>query len=182
MTVVAPADSIETRKAVFALASYDKPIYMRLGRSNWPVLFTEEAPFEIGQATKMRDGDNLTLVAYGQMVAHALQAAERLSRDGVEARVLNMSTIEDLDHDKIDRAALETGAIIVTEEHQLDGGLGESIARYLAETNPVPMGFIAMPNKFGESGDPEELKVRYHLDTDSIVQKALQIHRRKVKG
>jgi transketolase len=182
MTVVAPADSVETRKAVFALANYQKPVYMRLGRSNWPVLLTDEAPFEIGRALKMRDGDDLTIIAYGQMVARALEAAELLAGEGLEARVLNMSTIEPLDIPEIDRAAEETGAIIVAEEHQLNGGLGEAIARHLAESNPVPMAFIAMPNAFGESGVPEELMLKYELDVNSIVRKALQAHRRKTRG
>lgn len=179
MTVIAPADSVETSKAVFALAEYNKPAYMRLGRSNWPILLTEDAPFQIGRATIMRAGDDVTLIAYGQMVAQSLTAADALTKHGLEARVINMSTIEPLDTEQIDRAAAETGAIVVTEEHQLDGGLGESIARYLAESNPIPMAFVAMPNKFGESGDPQELMHKYELNSESIVQKALQIHQRK---
>jgi transketolase len=182
MTVIAPADGVETRKAVFALAEYNQPVYMRLGRSNWPTLLTEEAPFQIGNAVLMRAGDDLTLIAYGQMVAHALEAAEKLTAHGLEARVLNMSTIEPLDTDRLDSAALETGAIVVAEEHQLNGGLGESIARYLAATNPLPMGFVAMPNKFGESGDPKKLMRKYKLDTESIVQKALHVHQMKTRG
>lgn len=182
MTVVAPADSVETRKAVFALAEYNKPVYMRLGRSNWPVLLTEDAPFEVGRALLMKEGDDLTILAYGQMVARALEAAGLLAEQGLDARVLNMSTIEPLDTAQIDQAAEETGALLVAEEHQLDGGLGESIARYLAENNPVPMGFIAMPNAFGESGDPDKLMVKYRLDVDSIVRKALHVHSRKAKG
>jgi transketolase len=182
MAVIAPADGVETRKAVFALAKYDKPVYMRLGRSNWPTLLTEQVPFEIGKATLMRAGDDITLIAYGQMVARALEAAEKLSERGLDARVLNMSTIEPLDTDQIDQAAHETGAIVVAEEHQLNGGLGESIARYLAETNPLPMGFVAMPNQFGESGDPQELMRKYGLDTESIIEKALQVHQKKRRG
>jgi transketolase len=130
----------------------------------------------------MREGDDLTIVAYGQMVARALQAADLLAEEGMDVRVLNMSTIEPLDSAQIDQAAEETGALLVAEEHQLDGGLGESIARYLAGNNPVPMGFIAMPNAFGESGDPDELMVKYRLDVDSIVRKALRVHGRKTKG
>jgi len=179
MTVLAPADAIETRKAVFALADFNQPCYMRLGRSDWPVLFTEDAPFEIGRALTMREGDALTLIAYGQMVALALQAAEELAERGLDIRVINMSTIEPLDHAILERAAAETGALVVVEEHQLNGGLGESIARFLTQTFPVPMGFVAMPNAFGESGTPDELMDRFNLDKGSIIRTSLETLKRK---
>lgn len=179
MTVLAPADAIETRKAVFALADFNQPCYMRLGRSDWPVLFTEDVPFEIGRALTMREGDALSLIAYGQMVSLALQAAEELAQRGFDIRVINMSTIEPLDHAILERAAAETGALVVVEEHQLNGGLGESIARFLSQTFPVPMGFVAMPNAFGESGTPDELMDRFNLDKDSIIRTSLETLKRK---
>lgn len=179
MTVLAPADAIETRKAVFALADFNQPCYMRLGRSDWPVLFTEDVPFEIGRALTMREGDALSLIAYGQMVSLALQAAEELAQRGFDIRVINMSTIEPLDHAILERAAAETGALVVVEEHQLNGGLGESIARFLTQTFPVPMGFVAMPNAFGESGTPDELMDRFNLDKDSIIRTSLETLKRK---
>lgn len=179
MTVLAPADAIETRKAVFALADFNQPCYMRLGRSDWPVLFTEDAPFEIGRALTMREGDALTLIAYGQMVALALQAAEELAERGLDIRVINMSTIEPLDHAILERAAAETGALVVVEEHQLNGGLGESIARFLTQTFPVPMGFVAMPNAFGESGTPDELMDRFGLNKNAIIRTSQETLKRK---
>ncbi len=179
MTVLAPADAIETRKAVFALADFNQPCYMRLGRSDWPVLFTEDVPFEIGRALTMREGDALTLIAYGQMVSLALQAADELAERGFDIRVINMSTIEPLDHAILERAAAETGALVVVEEHQLNGGLGESIARFLTQTFPVPMGFVAMPNAFGESGTPDELMDRFNLDKGSIIRTSLETLKRK---
>lgn len=182
MTVLAPADAVETRKAVHALASFDKPAYMRLGRSNWPLLLSDDAPFQIGRALSLRDGEDLTLVAYGQMVALALKAAENLAADGIEARVLNMSTIEPFDTKAIDRAARETGAVVVAEEHQINGGLGEAIAAHLARRFPVPMGFVAMPNSFGESGTPEELMEKYGLTSTRIEQVAHDTYARKRGG
>jgi transketolase len=182
MTVLAPADASETRKAVFALAGYEKPAYMRLGRSNWPMLLTEDAPFEIGKALLLRRGDDISLVAYGQMVSLALEAADQLAGEGVQARVLNMSTIEPMDTDMIDRAAAETGALVVAEEHQARGGLGEAIAAYLASRQPSPMGFIAMPNSFGESGTPAELMEKYGLTSRQIVRTAMDTLARKRGG
>jgi transketolase len=180
MTVLAPADAVETRKAVFAMAAYDKPCYMRLGRSDWPILLKEDAPFEIGRAYTLREGDALTLIAYGQMVVRALAAADDLTQEGFEASVLNMSTIEPLDSAALDQAAAATGAVVVLEEHQLNGGLGESIARYYAQTTPIPMGFVAMPNAFGESGTVDELMDRFGLGHDAIIQTSLDTIHRKV--
>jgi len=179
MTVLAPADAVETRKAVFAMADYNHPCYMRLGRSDWPVLFKEDAPFEIGRAFTLREGDALTLVAYGQMVARSLEAADDLAQQGVESRVINMSTIEPLDTDALDQAAMTTGAVVVVEEHQLNGGLGESIARYYAQKSPVPMGFVAMPNSFGESGTADELMDKFGLNIDAIIRTSLETLKRK---
>jgi len=127
----------------------------------------------------MREGDALSLIAYGQMVSLALQAAEELAERGFDIRVINMSTIEPLDHAILERAASETGALVVVEEHQLNGGLGESIARFLSQTFPVPMGFVAMPNAFGESGTPDELMDRFNLDKGSIIRTSLETLKRK---
>jgi len=182
MTVVAPADAVETRKAVAALASYEKPVYMRLGRSDWPVLLRDDAPFEIGKALLLRSGDDLSLIAYGQMVSLALDAADQLASEGIQARVLNMSTIGPMDTDVIDRAAAETGALVVAEEHQARGGLGEAIAAYLASSQPSPMGFVAMPNSFGESGTPVELMEKYGLTSRQIVRTAIETLARKHGG
>jgi transketolase len=182
MTVVAPADAVETRKAVFALADYDKPAYMRLGRSSWPLLLSDDAPFMIGQALVLRPGGDLTLVAYGQMVALALDAADQLAEQGIQSRVLNMSTIDPMDTGALERAAAETGALVVAEEHQAHGGLGEAIAAYLAARRPTPMGFVAMPNAFGESGTPDELMRKYGLTSEQIVRTALATLARKQGG
>jgi transketolase len=179
MTVLAPADAVETRKAVFAMAAYEKPCYMRLGRSDWPILLTKDAPFEIGRAILLREGNALTLIAYGQMVAHALSVADDLAQEGFEASVLNMSTIDPLDSAALDHAAASTGAVVVLEEHQLNGGLGESIARYYAQATHIPMGFVAMPNTFGESGTVGELMDIYGLNRETILRTSLETIRRK---
>jgi transketolase len=180
MTILAPADAVETRKAVFAMAEFDQPCYMRLGRSDWPVLYKEDAPFEIGRSLQLREGDALTIIAYGQMVAKALAAADRLAMDGLECQVLNMSTIEPLDLEALQQAAVMTGAVVVAEEHQLDGGLGESIARHYAQTSPIPMEFVGMPNAFGESGTVTELMDQFGLNTEAIVKASLDAIGRKV--
>ncbi|MEJ2012696.1 MAG: transketolase family protein [Anaerolineales bacterium] len=182
ITVIAPADAVETRKAVFALADYHKPVYMRLGRSDWPLLLSDDAPFKIGQALALRPGNDLALIAYGQLVSFALDAAERLAEQGIRARVLNMSTIEPMDTEAVERAAVETGALVVAEEHQAHGGLGEAIAAFLAANGPVPVGFVAMPNSFGESGTPHELMQKYGLTSERIERTALETLARKRGG
>lgn len=178
MTVLAPADAVETRKAVEALINYDRPAYMRLGRSGWPVLFDDSYQLEIGRSTTLRSGNDLTLIGYGQMVSYLLEAARELAADGIQARVLNFSTIKPLDGEALTAAAEETGGILIAEEHQLNGGLGEAIAGFLADRRPTPMRFVAVLDRFGESGRPEQLMADHGLTTDMIVRRARELVRR----
>lgn len=182
MTVVVPADAVETRKAVFAAAEWDGPVYLRLGRGPWPVLFEENYLFTIGRAVRLREGDDITLIACGIMVSLALQAAEMLSQQGIQACVLNMSTLKPIDEEAIVASARETGAIVTAEEHQISGGLGEAVARVVATHWPVPMGFVALADTFGESGDPDQLMLKYGLSAERITVEAAQVLKRKQRS
>ncbi len=174
MTVIAPADAVETRKAVFAIAKHQGPVYMRLGRADWPLLFDVSYAFEIGRAAMLRPGNDVTFIACGMMVAQALQAARELEAQGLSARVVNMATIEPLDVECVLQAARQTGAIVVAEEHQRNGGLGEAVARCVAEhgRGSVPMAFVAVEGQFGQSGTPQELRAKLGLTAEHLAAKA----------
>lgn len=175
MTVVVPADAVETEKAVGALIEYDGPAYLRLGRGKVPVVFDEDYEFKLGKAATLQDGSDLTICACGVMVEAALQAAEALQAEGVSARVLNVSTIKPLDEEAILKAARETGAIISAEEHNVLGGLGSAIAECIVQSYPVPMRMVGVQDRFGQSGLPEELLKEYGLTADDIVKAAKEV-------
>ncbi len=181
MTVVVPADALETAKAVREAAKYDGPVYVRLGRANVPTITKEEDPFKIGEATIMRDGDDVTLIGTGIMVSQCLKAAEMLKTKKIDARVINMSTIKPLDEKSIIKAARDTGAVVTAEEHNVAIGMGTAIAMVLVEHKHVPMSHVGIPDVFGESGEPEELMEKYGLTVDNIVAAAEDVLRRKDK-
>lgn len=170
MTVVVPADAVETEQAVKALLDYDGPAYLRLGRSKVPVVFDDDYQFVIGKAATLRAGDDVTIIACGIMVEAALTAAEQLAMEGISARVVNMSTIKPLDEEAVLAAARETGAIVACEEHNIIGGLGSAVAECVVRHYPVPMRFVGVKDVFGESGDPETLLKAYGLTAGDIVQ------------
>lgn len=170
MTVVVPADAVETEQAVKALLDYDGPAYLRLGRSKVPVVFDDDYQFVIGKAATLRAGDDVTIIACGIMVEAALTAAEQLATEGISARVVNMSTIKPLDEEAVLAAARETGAIVTCEEHNIIGGLGSAVAECVVRHYPVPMRFVGVKDVFGESGDPETLLKAYGLTAGDIVQ------------
>ena len=175
-TVVAPADEPSMRAATRAILEHDGPVYLRSGRPRVPVVYEDGAPFELGKANQLRDGGDVTIVAYGLMVAAALEAATELSEEGIEARVLDMHTIKPLDADAVEAAAKETGAVVTAEEHLLNGGLGGEVARVVGERYPVPMGFVGIDNSYAESGEPQELLEKYGLmpsDIKEAVNRAL---------
>ena len=179
MTVVVPADAPETYRAVKAVTEWDGPCYVRLGRVDFPVVTDWEGPFEIGKATVMREGDDISLVATGQMVAACLEAAEDLEKEGVSAEVINMSTIKPLDEDALARTARKTGGVVTAEEHNYLTGLGSAVACYLVENHRVPMKRVGIPDVFGESGDSDELMRRYGLTHKEVVAAAKDVIRRK---
>ena len=176
--VIVPADETAARWATHAAAAHQGPVYIRLGRAKAKKVYDDGDRFEIGRAIEVVEGRDLTIVANGVMVAAAIEAAELLSSEGVDARVLDMHTVVPLDRDAIVRAAAETGALVVAEEHFLAGGTGEAIARTVAETLPVPIEFVAARD-YGISGEPDELLVHYHLTAPDIVDAAQEALARK---
>ncbi len=175
MTVIVPADGPETKKAVEAAVEMDGPVYIRLGRSGVPVIFSEEEPFTPGRGKILREGSDISIIAVGIMVSKALEAAQTLSQKGIEARVINMSSIKPLDQDMIVQAARETGGIVTAEEHSIIGGLGGAVSEVTAERYPVPVKRVGVQDTFGESGSPELLLEKYGLTPENIVKAVEEI-------
>ncbi len=175
MTVIVPCDVLEAKKATIACADYPGPVFLRLGRSPVPILTTEQDSYRIGQATVMRPGDDVTIIGCGLMVAHALQAAQQLAQEDIQARVINCHTIKPLDVQTLLRAAKETGAVVTAEEHTLLGGLGSAVAELLTQNHPVPMRFVGVQDRFGTSGDPSDLLRVFHLMPEDIVSATRQV-------
>jgi transketolase len=179
MTVLVPADEVSTREATKAMLDHTGPVYLRTGRPKVPIIYENGHTFEIGKANQLRDGGDLTIIACGIMVAEALKAAEILSRQGIQARVLDMHTIKPLDIAAVEEAARQTGALVTAEEHLLEGGLGAAVARTLVETFPAPVEFVAIRDRYAQSGDPDKLLEAYGLVSDHIVQSAEKVLLRK---
>ncbi len=179
--VVAPADYNESRKATFAIAEEEGPFYMRMGRSSVPIITEKNDPFELGKATVLREGEDVTLIGTGIMVSECLKAAEMLNKQhDVDAKVLNMSTIKPLDDESIVRSARDTGGIVTAEEHVVSQGMGSGISQVLAESNyHVPMKRVGIPNVFGESGESDELMEKYGLTAEHIVESAHDVLERR---
>jgi len=174
-TVVVPADEPATYQAVQALGAVRTPAYLRAGRPNVPIVYENGCPFTMGKANKLREGKDLTIIANGLMVAPALEAAGKLAGQGIQARVLDMHTVKPCDDAAILSAALETGLIIVAEEHLLHGGLGSVVAMSAARQHPVPMRFVGLRDTFAESGKPEELLAKYGLNAADIERAAVEM-------
>lgn len=183
MTVIAPCDSIETKKAVLAAVSYPGPVYLRFAREKTAVFTTEKTPFQIGKAYTFFKGSDVSIIACGTLVYEALLAAKALKRQKIYARVINCHTIKPLDEKTILAAAKETGAIVSVEEHQVTGGLGSALSEFLVKKYPIPQEFIGMPDTFGESGKPGELLEKYGMTSKHII-KAVKcvLKRKKTKG
>lgn len=182
MTVICPADYNQTRQATLAIAAHHGPVYLRFGRPSWPVFIPSDMPFEIGKAQFLQHGNDVTIVATGHLVWKALQASEALAEQGIQATVINMHTIKPLDADAVIHSVSNTGCVVTAEEHQRNGGLGEAVAQLLAAHHPAPMEMVAVEDTFGESGTPDQLLVKYGLDTPDIVRKALRAIERKGKN
>lgn len=179
MTVIVPADGPETEAAVFAAAEHQGPVYMRLGRAKVPVIYKDGCDFKIGRASLLRDGKHAAIIACGVMVAEALEAADKLSSRGIEARVLDMATVKPVDAEAVARAAEETGAIVTAEEHNILGGLGSAVAEVVGETKPVPIQRVGIRDVFGRSGSPRELMERYGLTSKDIAAAVEKVIGRK---
>jgi transketolase len=177
MTVIAPCDSVEAHKVTVAISDHEGPCYVRFAREKTPVFTTEETPFEIGKAITLRKGKDVAIIGCGPLLYKALVAAEELSKEGIEALVINSHTIKPLDEDAVIHAAESCGAVVTVEEHQAAGGLGGAVAECLAKHHPVPMEFIGVQDRFGESGDPVELIEHFSMGIRHIkaaVKKALK--------
>lgn len=178
-TVVVPADVVEAEAAILAAATTPGPWYIRTGRPKIPVIYTDGPRFQVGRADQLRDGTDLTIVACGVMVERSLRAAEALQAEGISARVLNMATIRPLDVEALDRAAQETGALVVTEEHLVHTGLGAMVAHVMAERHPVPIEFVGVPNRYGESGTWSEVLEIMGLTPEGVADAARRVLARK---
>ena len=181
MTVISPCDAEEGRKATLAAAKLDGPVYLRFGREKTPVMTTVGTPFEIGKAIIFwrSKEPKVTIFATGPLVHNALLAARELEKNGTGSIVVNIHTIKPLDTAAIAELARETGAVVTVEEHQIAGGLGGAIAEYLASANPVPMEFIGVHDRFGQSGDPKELVEHYKMGVTHIIEAAQLVLKRK---
>lgn len=171
LVVIAPLDYEETRKATIAAAKYSGPVYFRFSREKTPIVTNKNTPFEIGKANILKNGKDLTLIGYGPILCNGLAASYELEKQGISIEVINCHTIKPLDEKTIVSSAKKTKKIITLEEHQINGGLGSAICELLSEKFPVPILRLGMNNTFGESGSPEELFIKYGLDTKTITDK-----------
>lgn len=180
MTVICPADGIETAQVIVAVVKYKGPVYVRLGRSKVPVIYDDKYHFQIGKSDMLRDGGEATIVATGIMVSQSLMAAEQLDHEGISVRVINMSTIKPIDTDAIQKASQETGAIVTAEEHSIIGGLGGAVAEVVGESGiPCPIKRVGVRDCFGVSGKPAELLEKFCLGVKDIVQATQDVIARK---
>lgn len=172
MTVVAPCDAIEAKKATLAIAAHRGAAYLRLAREKTPLITTDESPFELGKANVLidPDGAKAAIFACGPMVYQALVAAKKLAREGVNVAVINLHTIKPLDAKTVLHFAKKTGHLVTVEEHQKRGGMGSAVAEFLAESHPTPMAILGINDEFGQSGTPEQLMEHYGLGADSIAE------------
>ncbi len=179
MTVVVPCDAVEAKKATIASVFYDGPVYLRLGRSSVPILTGDKDRFEIGKANVLRKGDDLTIIACGYEVYEAMIACDMLNKDGIAAGLINLHTLKPIDRGVIVKMAKETGAIVTVEEHSIIGGLGGAVSEVLAQEFPVPVEFVGVKDRFGESGSPENLFKAFGLTAEDIVKAAKRVIARK---
>lgn len=179
MTVITPCDYWEAKKATIAMSRVEGPIYMRFGREKVPVVTTEKTPFKIGRAEIFKHGKDVTVIACGSLVYESLIAAGGLSKEGIDVRVINCHTIKPIDEGIIINAAKETGAIVTAEEHQVHGGLGSAVAEVVSNHHAVPIEFVAIMDRFGESGDPDELMANFGVKSPNIIKAVNEVLKRK---
>lgn len=172
MVVLNPSDAVETKQAIFAAAEYKGPVYIRLGRMSVPVLHDENYKFEIGKGEVLKEGTDVTIIATGIMVSMAMEAAEKLKAENINAEVVNIATIKPIDSELIVKEAKKTGKIITAEEHSIIGGLGSAVAEVLVKEYPAKVKMIGVNDVFGHSGTPDSLLEHYGLTADAIVEAA----------
>ncbi|MHA8052248.1 transketolase family protein [Aquirufa sp. OSTEICH-129A] len=179
MVVINPCDYNQTKAATIAIAEYEGPVYLRFGRPVVPVFTPEDQKFEIGKAIHLIEGTDVTILATGHLVWEAIQAAEILEEKGIKADVLNIHTIKPLDTAAILASISKTGCVVTAEEHQINGGLGDSVAQFLSQNHPTPQEFVGVNDSFGESGKPADLMEKYGLNAAAIVEKSIKAIARK---
>ena len=178
MTVIVPCDYNQTMAATIAAAEYEGPVYLRFGRPKVPNFTPADQKFEIGKAQLIQEGTDVSIFACGHLVWKAIEAVEILKEQGIHAELINIHTIKPLDVEAVLKSARKTGCVVTAEEHQRNGGLGDSIAQVLALNAPMPMEMVAVNDEFGQSGTPDELLKAYHLDTPDIVEAVMAVMRR----
>lgn len=182
MTVVVPCDAIETRKATIAISDCCAgPAYLRFGREKSPIFTTEKTPFQIGKAIVLREGNDATIVGCGMLLYNALVAAEELSKEGIEVAVINSHTVKPLDVETILNSVKKTKAVVSVEEHQIAGGLGSAVAEALSQNFPAPQEFIGIRDRFGKSGETDELIEAFGMGSKSIKEAVKKVIKRKSK-
>lgn len=179
MVVINPCDYNQTKAATLAAATYVGPVYLRFGRPVEPIYTPEGEEFVIGKAVQWSEGTDVTILATGHLMWRAIQATELLEKEGISVDLINIHTIKPLDGEAILASVGRTGCVVTCEEHMMNGGLGDAVAQLLARQNPVPQEFVAVDDKFGESGTPAELLVKFHLDTPDVVAAARRAMARK---
>lgn len=179
MVVINPCDYNQTKQATIAISEYKGPVYLRFGRPKVPVFISEETPFEIGKAIVLNEGKDVTIIATGHLVWEAIVAGEKLAEQGIDAEIINIHTIKPLDTEAILRSVSKTGCVVSCEEHQYNGGLNDSVSQLLSRNNPKPIEYIGIDDKFGESGKPEDLMVKYGLKSENIISAVHKVIKRK---
>ncbi len=179
MTVINPCDYNQTKAATIAIADHHGPVYLRFGRPSWPIFMPDNMPFIIGKGILMQEGSDVTILATGHLVAYAMDAVVRLSEQGISAELINIHTIKPLDEEIILDSVSKTGCVVTAEEHQRHGGLGDSVAQLLVRKHPVPQEYVAVEDRFGESGVPEQLLAKYGLSPAHIMSAAEAVLKRK---
>ncbi|MFN8299717.1 MAG: transketolase C-terminal domain-containing protein [Chitinophagales bacterium] len=179
MVVINPCDYNQTKAATIAAANYAGPVYLRFGRPVWPIFMPENQKFEIGKAIVMNEGTDVTIIATGHLVYKALEAARQLEAEGVSVELINIHTIKPLDNEAILKSLAKTKCAVVAEEHNRIGGLGWAVAGLLATNTPAPLEFVAVNDSFGESGTPDQLMTKYHLDAVDVVAATRKVMARK---
>ena len=179
MVVINPCDFNQTKAATLAIAAYKGPVYLRFGRPVVPNFTPADQVFKIGEAVTLAEGTDVSIFATGHLVWKALEACEMLEEKGISAEIINIHTIKPLDVQAVLRSARKTGCVVTAEEHQVNGGLGDAIARVLVSQHPVPQEYVAVNDSFGESGTPEQLMKKYGLEAENIASAAERVIRRR---
>ncbi len=181
MVVINPCDYNQTKAATIAISKYIGPVYLRFGRPSVPNFTAPDQNFEIGKAILLNEGSDVTIIATGHLVWKAIEAAEQLAAKGISAEIINIHTIKPLDNLAVLKSIKKTKCVVTAEEHQMNGGLGDSIAQLLSREMPTPQEYVAVNDSFGESGTPDQLMTKYGLDTLDIISAAERVLKRKQK-